>query len=101
MNKAQEAFWSIVQADLLEDRREYSVDDLQHMYELEPYEAALLFEMIQDEFPTSYREGVKARRRNSPLLLNPFDRDTWQHREWNLGWKAEDDAIRNGDYLKK
>jgi len=96
MTKVKEAFEHIIAQDLLEDRREYDVEDLAHAYELEPYEAKLLYEMIQDEFPNPFRDGQKARRRNTPLLLNPYDRDTWQHREWNLGWAHEDTQLRTG-----
>jgi hypothetical protein len=51
MTTAKQIFARIKRSDaILEDRREYSVDDLARMYALDSDEAQCLYEMIQREF---------------------------------------------------
>ena len=47
--KVNEIFKFIIDEDLLDDRREYDVDDLKTSYDLSFCEASELFAMIQTE----------------------------------------------------
>lgn len=60
INKVQAIFDEIVEAGLLEDRREYGDEDLQEMYSLTGQEAHDLLYLIQREFKTEFspRDGV-------------------------------------------
>jgi hypothetical protein len=42
--------------------------------------------------PMPHNDGAKAFNEGKCRSSNPHAQDTWQHEEWDFGWKTEDEC---------